>query len=156
MVCGPSESGVVGVNVHVPSGCTVAVPRGVLPSLMVMVLPGSPVPLIVGVVSLVSAIGLSVTVVTVSFSIVSLTTGALLPKASCALRVVVKVPSLRLVTSTIALHVPSGLRVMAVFGMVIVLPTASLTVRLVILPPASIVPESLVWVILSTELIISS
>ena len=50
----PSGSGVVGVTLHEPLGATVAVPI-TLPcgSLMVMVSPGVPVPLRVGVVSVV-------------------------------------------------------------------------------------------------------
>ena len=50
----PSPNGVGGVNVHFPSGATVAVPMLVAPSKTVMVLPASPVPLRVGVVSFVN------------------------------------------------------------------------------------------------------
>lgn len=39
------------VNVQVPSGATTAVPNTVVPSLMVMVSPGDPVPANVGVLS---------------------------------------------------------------------------------------------------------
>jgi hypothetical protein len=50
---GPLDSGVVGVKLQLPLGSTTAVPMGVLPPLskMLMVAPGSPLPLKVGVVS---------------------------------------------------------------------------------------------------------
>ncbi len=56
---GPFESGVVGVKLQLPLGSTTAVPMGVLPPLskMLMVAPGSPLPLKVGVVSSVVAPG---------------------------------------------------------------------------------------------------
>ena len=52
-LCRPSINGVVSVAVQVPSAATTAVPTGVAPSKIVMVLPASPVPVSVGVVSLV-------------------------------------------------------------------------------------------------------
>src|SRR5918998_257113 len=50
-VCGPSPSGVVGSSVQVPSGATVAVPTTTPSTVTVTVAPGSPVPVIVGVLS---------------------------------------------------------------------------------------------------------
>jgi hypothetical protein len=52
-VCDPSANGVLGVQDHEPSACTVAVQSGVPPSVTVTVAPGSPVPVTVGVLSLV-------------------------------------------------------------------------------------------------------
>ena len=51
MVCSPSASGVSGVNSHLPSLPTTASPITLSPSLTMIVLPGVPVPLKVGVVS---------------------------------------------------------------------------------------------------------
>src|SRR5882757_431387 len=47
----PGLKGFVGSTTHLPSGPTVVEPIGVLPSYMVMVSPGVPVPLIDGLVS---------------------------------------------------------------------------------------------------------
>src|SRR5574343_858330 len=52
-VAAPSGSGWVGVTLHVPSGLTVVVNTSPVGLVTVMVLPGSPVPLRVGVLSLV-------------------------------------------------------------------------------------------------------
>ena len=54
MLCGPSPRGLVGVTLQVPLGPTVVVPitvPGLLPSVSVMVSPGVPVPVKVGVLS---------------------------------------------------------------------------------------------------------
>ena len=77
-VCGPSTKGVVGVNVHVPSGRTVVVPIGTPPSRTVIVLPGSPppVPLTVGVLSSVVAL-LTIRPVSGSTSSVNVNAGEL-------------------------------------------------------------------------------
>lgn len=48
MLCVPSVNGVVGVNDHLPSEPTVVVPKTVLPSYTVIVVPAVPVPLIKG------------------------------------------------------------------------------------------------------------
>ena len=52
-LCVPSDSAVAGVNVQVPPAVTTAVPISVPPSVMWMVVPASPVPLRVGLLSLV-------------------------------------------------------------------------------------------------------
>ena len=48
MLCVPSVNGVVGVNDHLPSEPTVVLPKTVLPSYTVIVVPAVPVPLIKG------------------------------------------------------------------------------------------------------------
>ena len=53
-LCTPSAKGVVGVNVHAPSGLAVVVPKTVSPSRMVTTAPGEVRPLNVGVASLVA------------------------------------------------------------------------------------------------------
>ena len=49
--CGPSVNGVSGVNVQLPTESTVVVPNGLPLSITSTVAPGSPLPVIVGVLS---------------------------------------------------------------------------------------------------------
>ena len=53
MLCVPSVNGVVSARLQVPFAATTAVPRTVLPSLTVTTSPATPVPLKVGLVTLV-------------------------------------------------------------------------------------------------------
>ncbi|EAU68165.1 Pea-VEAacid family [Stigmatella aurantiaca DW4/3-1] len=98
-VCGPSASGVVGVKLQLPLPSTVVVPTDVPSTMTLMVLPGSPVPLYVGVESLMSeplagvvttgAAGATVSTVKVFV----LETGLVLPAASVAVAFTVCGPS---------------------------------------------------------------
>src|ERR671917_288304 len=112
-VCGPSPSGVVGSSVQVPSGATVAVPTTTPSTVTVTVAPGSPVPVIVGVLSEIvdpsaglSTTGASGTVVSTVNVTVS-DAGDVLPAGSVCVAVTVWSPSASGVVTS-RLQVPSG------------------------------------------------
>ena len=99
-VCGPLLSAVVGVQLQVPPAPTTAVQSVTPPSFTVMVLPGSAVPLNVGVVSLTTWLGVGALTTGVAGGVLStvigrVLAGPVLPAGSVAVALSVCAPSLR-------------------------------------------------------------